>query len=286
MTFEPLPLLWAAVALVVGGSAMFAYLVLSVEGNPVERLLRAYEIRLERHSSFLLFPYRGPQIARAQVLVCGASLGSFAITRSPLLVLLGLAAASAPPITLWKRHAARVAELERQLDTWLLMLANALKATSSLVEAIASTVSLVPRPFSEEVDLLVKEIRLGAPLDRALQALGRRINSTVISGALAAIIVARQTGGDLPCTLERASAALREAARLEGVLRAKTAEGRGQVLVLASVPLVLCVIIAWLNPGWFDPMLNHQMGRALLVACLAVWIFSVSWAHHIVKADI
>jgi tight adherence protein B len=113
-----------------------------------------------------------------------------------------------------------------------------------------------------------------------------RINSTLISGALATIVVARQTGGDLPRTLERAAAALREAARLEGVLRTKTAEGRGQVLVLASVPFVLCIIIAFLDRSWFDPMLNHRVGQAILAACALAWTIASIWAHQIVKADL
>ena len=273
-------------ALAVGGCAAVAYFVLSMEGGPVERLFESYAARLDRHSRFLLMPYRGARLARDQVLVCLGALALFAVTRSPVFALLGLVAVAAPPFLLRERHVARVAQLERQLDTWLLMLANALKATSSVREAIASTVTLVPKPFSEEVDLLVKEIRLGAPLDRALNALARRINSTQISGALAMIVVARQTGGDLPQALERASAALREAARLEGVLRTKTAEGRGQVLVLASVPFVLCIIIAWIDRSWFDPMLNHHVGKAILAGCSVVWTFAALWAHHIAKADL
>jgi tight adherence protein B len=280
------PLLLLSGALAVGGCAALAYFALSMEGGPVERLFRNYSARLDHHSSFLLLPCRGARLARVQVLVCIASLALLAVTRSPVFALLGLVAASAPPYLLWKRHTARVAHLERQLDTWLLMLANALKATSSVGEAIRSTVALVPKPFSEEIDLLVKEIRLGAPLDRAINALSRRINSTTISGALSTIVVARQTGGDLSRTLERASAALREAARLEGVLRTKTAEGRGQVLVLASVPFVLCFMIAWLDRSWFDPMLNHPIGKAILVTCAAVWTVAVLWAHHIAKADL
>jgi len=283
---EAFPLLLLSGLLSVGGCAAVTYLVLSMEGGPLERLFQSYAARLDRHSSFLLMPYRGARFARAQVLVCVAALALLAVTRSPVFALLGLVAVTAPPFLLWKRHVARVAQLERQLDTWLLMLANALRATSSVGEAIASTVVLVPKPFSEEVDLLVKEIRLGAPLDRAISALARRINSTQISGALATIVVARQTGGDLPQTLERASAALRERARLEGVLRTKTAEGRGQVLVLASVPFILCIIIAWLDRSWFDPMLSHHVGKAILAACSLVWTFAALWAHHIAKADL
>jgi tight adherence protein B len=250
------------------------------------RAFRGYAVRLERHSRFLLLSYRGADIARAQAWSCGAVAALLAATQSPTLVFVLALLVSGPPLLLRKRHISRIAQLERQLDTWLLMLANALKATSSAGEAIASTVALVPSPFSQEVDLLVKEIRLGAPLDRAVHALARRINSTVVSSALSAIVVARQTGGDLPRTLERASAALRESARLDGVLRTKTAEGRGQVLVLASVPFVLCVIIAWLDRTWFDPMLDHPLGRGLLAGCAVAWTIAALWAHHITQVDL
>ena len=286
MRLEWFPLLIFASFLAAGGCGVLAYLTFSRESSPLDALLRGYVARLERHTSFLMTSFRGRDVARAQLIACLAAFGLLAVTRHPTFALIGSILAVAPPFLLWKRHVARVAQLERQLDAWLLMLANALKATSSVGEAIASTATLVPRPFSEEVDLLVKEIRLGTPLDRAIQALAQRINSSVVSGALVTIIVARQTGGDLSRTLERASAALREAARLEGVLRAKTAEGRGQVLVLASIPFLLCVMIAWLDKTWFDPMLNHHIGRAILAACAITWTVAAFWAHQIAGAEL
>jgi tight adherence protein B len=283
---ESTPLLILTAALLFVSCGLITYSALSAEDSAAQRLFRRYAHRLDRHSGFLLMSRTGTEVARMQLIV-GAPVAAFSlVARSPALTLVAAAILAIPPIVLWKRHEARVAQLERQLDTWLLMLANALKATSSVGEAIASTVALVPKPFSEEVDLLVKEIRLGAPLDRAVTALARRINSTVVSGALSTIIVARRTGGDLPKTLERASAALRESARLEGVLRTKTAEGRGQVLVLASVPFVLCVIISWLDRSWFDPMIHHPLGKGILLSCAAAWILATGWAHHIVKADL
>lgn len=286
MRLESIPLLILTAALLFVSCGLITYLVLSAEDSAARRLFRRYTHRLDRHSGFLLMSRTGTEVARMQLIV-GAPVAAFSlVARSPALTLVAAAIFVIPPFVLWKRHEARVAQLERQLDTWLLMLANALKATSSVGEAIASTVALVPKPFSEEVDLLVKEIRLGAPLDRAVTALARRINSTVVSGALSTIIVARRTGGDLSKTLERASAALRESARLEGVLRTKTAEGRGQVLVLASVPFVLCVIISWLDRSWFDPMIHHTIGKGILLSCAAAWMFATGWAYHIVKADL
>ena len=145
MNLQSFPLLLVSGVFAVGGCAAVAYFVLSTEGGPIERLFENYAARLDRHSSFLLMRCSGARLARAQLLVCLALLGLLAVTQSPVFALLGLAAAAAPPFLLWKRHIARVAQLERQLDTWLLMLANALKATSSVGEAIESTVALVPR---------------------------------------------------------------------------------------------------------------------------------------------
>jgi tight adherence protein B len=276
----------AAGVFVVGGFATAAFSIVNSPDNALGRLFLAHTMRLERHTTFLLSQYTGVEIARVQALATGASVVLLVLTRHPLFAALTFLTSLAPPFVLWRRHARRVLRLERQLDTWLLMLANALKSTSSLGEAIASTALLVPRPFSEEVDLLVKELRLGISLNRALDAMSVRIGSGVVSGAIMMIIVARQTGGNLPTTLENAAAALRESARLEGVLRTKTAEGRGQVLVLALVPFVLCLIISWLDPAWFRPMLDHPYGRVILAGCFIAWTMATAWAHHIAGTDL
>jgi tight adherence protein B len=280
------PLLFVSATMLVAGLATTTYAGLHAGGGILGRVFFGYEARLERRTTFLLAPYRGRDVARAQVLAVSACLVLVLATQRLLPAALAGLVAFVPPFVLWKRHLDRVSKLERQLDTWLLMLANALKATSSVGEAIASTATLVPKPFCEEIDLLVKELRLGIPLHRALAEMAARIGSSVVSGALMMIVVARQTGGDLSTTLERAASALREAARLEGVLRTKTAEGRSQVAVLSLVPFVLCIVIAWLDPAWFDPLITETHGRGILAACAISWTVAAVWAHQIVGTEL
>lgn len=276
-------LAFSGAALLILGSSATAYHALADPIGFSSRLLRGYEQWLTKRTSFLLLDRSGAELARVQIvlnLVCVVLLlgtGNSIFGVAAIVVTLG------PALVLWRQSVVRIAKLEAQLETWLLMLANALKATSSAGEAIASTATLVARPFSEEVDLLVKELRLGVSLDRALDAMGKRVGSMSISGALMVIRVARRTGGDLSATLERVSGALREAARLEGVLRTKTAEGRGQVLVLALVPFLLCFLITWLDQAWFEPMLYQAQGRVILGACVLAWTIAVLWAHQIVR---
>ena len=280
-----IPLVMTGIVAIVALAAI-VYLVLVAEESPFQRFLGTYEARLESHTRFLLVPYSGAQIARLQLIVCSFLIAAALVFES--LAAGGLAGLVAiiPPYLLSRQHAQRVALLDKQLDTWLMMLSNALKATPSIGDAIASTISLVPVPFSEEVDLVVKEMQLGTPVDRAVNNMSRRIDSPLVSGALATIVVARTTGGDLPEILERSASALREAARLEGVIRAKTAEGRGQVVVLAAIPFVICLAIGWMDPTWFSPMLAMTIGRTLLAGCFLVWLVALFWAYQIVNIDI
>jgi tight adherence protein B len=272
-------------ALVTGGIGVATFAI--VDGTPhLVPAYSRYETWLDTHTSFLLSQHTGSRVARGQLFAMCAGVICLLFTRHPVFLALSLAAALGPPYILSKRRSARINRLEQQLDTWLLMLANALKSTSSLGDAIASTAVLIPPPFSEEIDMLVKELRLGMPLDRAIATFSRRVESDSLSAALMTVVVARQTGGDLSSTLEGASAALREAARLEGNLRAKTAEGRGQVLVLALAPFVLGLVITWLDPSWFQAMLVHPYGRAVLVGCATVWLTATVWAQRIAGVEL
>src|SRR5690606_24915907 len=102
-----------------------------------------------------------------------------------------------PPISLALKAAKRTRAIEEQIETWLSALSNALKASSSLGEGIASTVPIIPNPISEEIDVLVKEYELGTPLDRALDNFAERIPSQTLGGAVLALKVARKSGGNL-----------------------------------------------------------------------------------------
>lgn len=274
-------LLCVGLVLVIGGVALFAHELMRPGGASLGGLLEDYQAMLDSEATFLSLRTSGAMLLRGQValVVCCLSL-SFAF-RQPWFSATAFAVFAVPPFVLGNRHRARVATLERQLDGWLLLLANALRATPSLGDAITSTAALTPGEFGREIQLLEKELRLGVPVDRALRALAERTGSSVIASAMTTIVVARRTGGDLAAALEDSAASLRETARLEGVLRTKTAEGRGQVLVLAVSPFLLCAMIAWLEPTWFDAALADPHGVFLFVGCGLSWLAATVWAHKI-----
>lgn len=276
----------AAALTTLGGASWLTYMVAQPRGARLGGLLTAYERRLDSDAAFVSVRVDGATMIRAQLAASACFLAFAVVLHEGTFLGLGAASAIAPPLVLRRRHRARVLRLEGQLDGWILLLANALRATPALGDAIASTSMLMPGDFGREVKVLTKELKLGVSVDRALRSLAGRIGSDVVSAAISVIVVARRTGGDLSTALEESAASLRETARLEGVLRTKTAEGRGQVVVLSLAPFVLCVLIAWLEPAWFDATLEHHFGRMLIAGCSLLWLVATIWAHRIVEAPL
>lgn len=274
--------LWVAGLLTVFGVTAFTYLSLAMVPSPLGLFLGRYPERLERYSRFIRASWSGATLAQMQLIFALAIAFASVVLQSSLLLLLTGAILTVPAWFLQRLHRSRVTRLEEQLDGWLLMLSNALSASPSIGEALASTANLVSAPLREELDFVIKEIRLGTSLDEALQNTARRIQSPIVSGALATLVLARQTGGSLPKILEDTACTLRESARLEGVLRAKTAEGRGQVIALAAMPFVLCSVIVWMDPSWFEPMGQQPAGQLILLICAFTWALALLWARRIV----
>lgn len=245
-----------------------------------------YVETVDRELTFLRAGYRGTRMAWLQVAAAAASLGLWIAWEEPLMLAVAVAAALVPYVLLRQRHRKRVARIEEQLDGWLLLLANSLRVTPALGEALRASAELVGPPISQELDQLDKELRLGTPVDEAVLNMSRRIDSRLVSSALAALLVARQTGGDLASVLEQTAAALREMNRLEGVLRAKTAEGRQQAYVLSAIPFLLIGAIHAIDPQWLVPLTSTPLGWLVAGAATALWLAALLAARWILDVSL
>jgi tight adherence protein B len=277
---------YTGLVLAVCGIVVAGYFLLTDPNSYVRRRWADYVAALDRELRFLLLKTSGRTIALGQLAVIVA-LPVVALLLDDMTFLFLIPVVMVAPM-LWLRmkHQERVRLLEESLDSWLLMLANALKASPSLGEAIQSSAKLIRAPFSEELDLLIKEMKLGTPLDQAVLNMSTRIQSRVISSSLATILVGRQTGGDLPAILEQSAATLREMARLEGVVRTKTAEGRMQAIVLGAIPFVLLYALHQVDPNWLRPLFETTIGYIVLTAATILWAAAIVLARKILAVDI
>ncbi len=195
-------------------------------------------------------------------------------------------AALAPTLYLESERRKRVAKIEDQLDNFMLTLANALKATPSIGSAFAGVSSVLEDPIKAEVDLALKEMKVGSTLDQALLHMAARVGSRPLDSALSSLLIGRQVGGNLPKILETTATTLREMKRLEGVIRTKTADGRMQLWVIGAMPLVFIVGFGVMWPGYFDPLTKSASGYAILAFVAAAWVASLVLARKVLSVDI
>jgi tight adherence protein B len=281
--------------LLLGRLAALAFLVvalvavLELFGTPASAgrtALSKYIAALDQKLKFLRGGAHGQLVVVLQGVLAVTCLGAALFQSQPLLVVLLPAVALLPSVLLSKRVALRIAALEEQIEPWLNAIANALKASPSLGEAIAASASLVGAPMSQEVDVVIKEYELGTPLDRALDSFANRMSSRTLGGCVLALKVARRSGGNLPEMLENAATALREMARLEGVVRTKTAEGKAQAFVIGMIPAPLILLINWIEPTFLHPLFETFSGHLVLVAIAVLWVSAIALSRKILDVDI
>lgn len=276
----------AIVAIVFAATFTVFLLLVDPDGLPRRlhgRYLAAIGRRLRRQ--FVFLPPR--RIADAQIAAAIAVVSVAIFLGLPAAATAGvvLAIGVAPYVVIERRRRARIVAIEEQLDGFVLALANALKTTPSLGDAVRAVAVVTPAPLGQEIDLALKEIRVGATLEQALGMVASRVGSRTFDVAMTAILVGRRVGGDLPRVLETVAASLREMKRLEGVLRTKTAEGRMQLIVLAVFPFALMFGIDAISEGYFRPLGEGIAGPVVVLLAACFWIGSLAMARSILAVD-
>lgn len=275
-------------ALVLGGGVFFvSWSIVADRQSLPYRYWALYVAHLGRKlRSLMLVDVTGSVIAKAQL---GASIlvvaAAFYFARPEIYLALA-AVVWAPLLVLERRRVARINAIEAKMDGFILTLANALKSTPSIGSALSYAQPLLAPPLSEEVELALKEIRVGSTVEQALMNMSGRIRSTPLDAALSGILIGRQVGGDLTQILETTATTLRELARLQGIVKAKTAEGKGQLMVLAVFPAVILVLFDTLSPGYFRPLTSSTAGYFITFAAIALWIGSVVLARKVLAVEV
>lgn len=166
----------------------------------------------------------------------------------------------------------RLTKFNIQLEDALGMMSSSLKAGFSINQALEKVAEQEIHPIAVEFRLLMQELQLGVPLDRALDNMSRRISSEDFELVAVAIITARQTGGELTETLERVAALIRERGRINNKVRALTAMGRLQAIMIGAMPFLLLWGMYLISPGMMESFVHSFAG---VISICAVVIFVV-----------
>jgi tight adherence protein B len=188
---------------------------------------------------------------------------------SPVFVVVfGLFGALLPFLWLRRRQRQRLEAFQGQLPDAIDMLVSAMKAGYSFQAAMNFIGQETPAPLGPEFARFYDEQRLGIDVRSALLSLQTRVDSMDLKMFVTAVLVQRETGGNLGEVLANISDIMRERFALEGELETLTAESRLSARILAALPVLVFLGMFALNPGFMRPMLQHPAGQAMLALAL------------------
>jgi tight adherence protein B len=288
MLVEQLPLTVVrglVVVLAGGGGALLVVAFVWSRAEELRRWLADYKQRVATQLAFLRIRLEADAVVHVQAVLLVLTV-LLVVSRSYLSASVLLTLSLVPLPFLQHQSLKRITRIEAQLDSWLYSLASSLRATPALGEAIAASVLLVQAPLREELELLLKEQKLGTSIEEGLGRMASRIASGTVQSAMASLRIGLRTGGQLSDILERSAQALREMARLEGVVRTKTAEGKAQTFVVGVLPFPMVAMIQNMDPDFFRPLLGDTRGHLLIAAAVVLWVLAIVLARRFVRVDI
>jgi tight adherence protein B len=216
------------------------------------------------------------------VAALGFGLGSF--KWGPLGALGGFAlGAFLPYYALVLKKKRRLKKFEKQLPEALDLLARGLKAGHAFAHGLQMVAEEIPAPLGLEFFKTFKEYNYGLNLNSALLNLCDRVGVRDLKFFTTAVIIQRETGGNLTEILEKIAALIRERFKLRNQVSALTAEGRLSGLVLIALPPLLALTMYQMNPDYVMVLKNHPLGRMMAMGALAFQLLGIIAIRKIVN---
>jgi tight adherence protein B len=283
---SPLIMKWAAVALLAAAAFLSGSTIIGDPDSLAHRYLSRYVAYLERKLRNMFITRSGRRIVAGQAVCVAGILALRFSLDAPMLFLAVPVALFGPALYIEHLRKKRLRAIEAGMDGFILALANALKSTPSIGSALSYTLTLLHGPLEEEVALTLKEMRVGTGLDQALLNMAGRVQSMQLDATFSSLLIGRKVGGDLGKILETTAETLREMARLQGVVRSKTAEGKAQLGLLVTLPVVVLFLFDLVSDGYFAPLTQSVTGFMVIGASFSLWAASLVLARNVLSVDL
>jgi tight adherence protein B len=180
----------------------------------------------------------------------------------------------------------RQEQFRQQLSDLMMLVASGLRAGLSLGQSLQQTAGEVAAPARQELQLLLREQRLGAPFDQALAGLERRMPIEEVTLLAAALRISRETGGNLAETLEALGESMRKKVAIEGKIRALTAQGRLQGWAMGLLPVVVAGLLWVVEPVAMSALVSTWFGLATCVAILVMQLLGLHFIRRVMRIDV
>lgn len=207
------------------------------------------------------------------------------VLRQPpwLALMLGLGTALLPFLWLGMARNRRLRRLEAQLPDAVELIARALRAGHAFPTALQMVGEELPDPIGGEFASAFEEVNYGLPISDAMMNLAARVPVEDLRFFAVAVVLQRETGGNLAEILDKIGTLIRERFKLFGTIRVLSAEGKLSAWILTLLPFATALVINLLSPNFMAVLWKDPAGFRLVIAALVAMAIGVFWLWRIVK---
>lgn len=203
-----------------------------------------------------------------------------------LVVMAGMAAAAAPILhVLWKRYK-RFHKFLSDLPDALELMSRSLTAGHAFTESLNMVSQEMPDPVATEFRRTYEENNLGLSLKLSLNNLIERIPLVDLRMCVTAVLIQRETGGNLAEILEKVSYTIRERFRIMEDFKTLTTQSRISAWILCGVPLFIAAAVTVVNPGYMDIFWRDSRGNQLFALAMVMQLLGMLWVRKILRIKV
>jgi tight adherence protein B len=211
------------------------------------------------------------------------SVGLWLLTKSILLALFfGLPATALPFLWVQLVRAKRLSKLQSQLPDAFELMGRTMRAGQTASQALQAVADEAGSPLAEEFGYCYDQQNLGMSPEAAMRDLARRTGLLEIKIFVLAVMVHRQTGGNLAELLEKLSSVIRDRYRIQGMITGLTAEGKLQAIVLLCLPIIMLIALLVVNRPYVMTLFDYPL---LLVITASFMALGAYWMSRIINFD-
>ena len=191
-----------------------------------------------------------------------------------------------PIAYVFNARAKRMVKVEQQLPDALDLIGRALRAGHAFPTAVKMVSDELNDPIGVEFRTLFDEVNYGVSMHTALLNLAARIPVTDLRYFVIAVLIQRETGGNLAELLDNIAAIIRARLKLFGQIRVLSAEGKLSAWILTLLPIGVALIMNIVNPGYIGVLWKDPLGLRLIGGAVLLMIFGIFWMWRIVKIHV
>ena len=232
----------------------------------------------------------GMQVSAAELLLLSVLLGAVGFALPALIgrpPVLGAAAALALAWLPWWRVSSarnkRVQRFEQQFPEALDMMGRAMRAGHAFPTAVKMCGEEMAEPMGRDFRILSDEMNYGVPAAEALQNLALRVPLPDVSYFVVAVMIQRESGGNLAELLDSISAILRARLKLLGEVRTLSAEGKLSAIILTALPFGVALVVNLVNPDFMKVLWTDPAGLKVVGGALFMMVLGVLWMRSIIR---